>query len=320
MASSWKFNQSGQLDSEFGSNGLRSYNNGFEGEVYTAYLQIDGKIIGAARVINDILLYRLDAKGDPDLGFSPAENTLNNSPLATEQGTVVLDSGVQIVDAELAASGSYAGSTLALSRQGGSNVQDVFSNTGTLSVLNQGSFFAVDGVTIGRVTTNSNGTLVLSFNSNATQSLVNKAMQQIAYTNTSDAPPSSVQIDWTFNDANTGAQGSGGALSVTGSTIVNITAVNDAPLLTGLVPDQTAAVDHLYSYTIPLGTFTDPDLESLTYSITTVSYTHLRAHEIVVWHQQQIISLYQLLMLFLLKIRKFQPKKGTMDLKLPLLR
>jgi len=71
--------------------------------------------------------------------------------------------------------------------------------------------------------------LSLKFNSKATQALVNETLSSIAYANTSDAPPASVQIDWTFSDGNTGAQGAGGALSTTASTTVNITAINDAP-------------------------------------------------------------------------------------------
>ncbi|MCB0968209.1 MAG: VCBS domain-containing protein, partial [Ilumatobacter sp.] len=72
--------------------------------------------------------------------------------------------------------------------------------------------------------------LAFSFNASATNSLVNQAMRQIAYANTSDTPPASVQIDWTFNDGNSGAQGVGGALTANGSTTVTITATNDAPV------------------------------------------------------------------------------------------
>ncbi|MFN9366117.1 MAG: hypothetical protein ACK6CE_15155, partial [Planctomycetota bacterium] len=55
-------------------------------------------------------------------------------------------------------------------------------------------------------------------------------MQQIAYANSSEAPPANVQIDWSFSDGNSGAQGTGGALTATGNVVVNITAVNDAPV------------------------------------------------------------------------------------------
>ena len=86
------------------------------------------------------------------------------------------------------------------------------------------------GATIGTVVSNSGGTLALIFNSSATQTLVNSAMRQIAYSNSSDAPPSSAQIDWTFSDGNTGAQGAGGVLHVIGSSTVSIASVNDAPI------------------------------------------------------------------------------------------
>jgi hypothetical protein len=59
-------------------------------------------------------------------------------------------------------------------------------------------------------------------------------MQNIVYWNTSDSPPASVQIAWTFSDGNSGAQGAGGALSATGSTTVTITGVNVAPVITAL--------------------------------------------------------------------------------------
>jgi len=97
----------------------------------------------------------------------------------------------------------------------------------------------VGGTTIGTYT-NAAGTLVFTFNSSATNALVNSAMQQIAYANSSDTPPASAQIEWAFSDGNLGAQGSGGALTATGNVIVNITAVNDAPVFTS--PGSTATV------------------------------------------------------------------------------
>ncbi|MFN9539525.1 MAG: cadherin domain-containing protein [Planctomycetota bacterium] len=80
----------------------------------------------------------------------------------------------------------------------------------------------------------------MSFNSSATNALVNSAMQQIAYANSSEAPPASVQIDWSFSDGNSGAQGTGGALTATGNVVINITAVNDAPTA---VADTATAVE-----------------------------------------------------------------------------
>jgi hypothetical protein len=56
---------------------------------------------------------------------------------------------------------------------------------------------------------------------------VNLVLSQVTYRNTSNTPPASVNIDWVFSDGNKGAQGTGGAQTVTGSTTVNFTAVND---------------------------------------------------------------------------------------------
>ncbi len=161
----------------------------------------------------------------------PSFTSLNGTPTFTEGGSaVVLDSNVTITDTELTAANNYSGATLTLSRNGGANSQDVYSATGTLSTLTQGGNLVVSGTTVGTVTTNSSGTLVLTFNANATNATVNSVMQQIVYSNSSDAPPASAQINWTFSDGNSGSQGSGGALNATGSVIVSITAVNDAPL------------------------------------------------------------------------------------------
>ncbi len=167
----------------------------------------------------------------PVVNTAPALSGLGGSVSYTENGAlVVLDAYVTIADGQLSADDNFSGATLTLMRNGGAAVQDVFSATGTLGTLTQGATLVVGGTGIGTVTTNSGGALVLTFNAGATNALVNEAIQQIAYGNTSDAPPPSVQIDWTFSDGNTGAQGSGGALTAAGSSTVAITGVNDAPV------------------------------------------------------------------------------------------
>ena len=58
-------------------------------------------------------------------------------------------------------------------------------------------------------------------------------MQQIAYSNTSDSPPSSVQIDWTFDDGGDSVMTQGGtALQTIGSTTVNLIDVDEQASLT----------------------------------------------------------------------------------------
>lgn len=161
---------------------------------------------------------------------APAFSNLDGTPAFTENGAaVVLDANVTVGDVELTTADDFDGASLTLARNGGASAQDQFSATGTLGTLTQGGNLVVAGTTIGTVTTHGAGSLVLTFNGSATNALVNSALQQIAYANSSDTPPASVQIDWTFSDGNAGAQGSGGALTATGSTTVNLTATNDVP-------------------------------------------------------------------------------------------
>jgi uncharacterized delta-60 repeat protein len=264
-----RLNSDGNLDSGFGAGGKVLTDFGGEDICSSIAQQSDGKIVVAGTASNRLILARYNTDGSLDNTFSPPANTLIASPFYIEgYPSVVLDANVQILDAELSAANSYNSATLTLSRHSNASTQDVFSARygGTLSTLTLGSYFAVDSVTIGRVTTNGAGTLTLTFNANATQSLVNSAMQQISYANTSDAPPANVQIDWTFNDGNTGAQGTGGALSVTGSTTVQITATNDSPILAVPLVDQTLTTNIAFSYTVPASAFTDPDIETLAYS------------------------------------------------------
>ena len=165
---------------------------------------------------------------------APSFALLDNTPTFVEDSSaVVLDPNATISDPELNAANDYNGATLTLIRTGGTygtaNPDDVFSGTGTLTSLS--GTLTVDSTNIGTVT-NSGGTLLLTFDANATRALVNSALQQIAYSNTSDAPDASVQIDYFINDKNTGAQGNGGELTWVESITVTITQVNDAPVIT----------------------------------------------------------------------------------------
>ena len=190
--------------------------------------------------------------------------------------SIVLDSNVQIYDQELALINNYSGSSITLSRHDIANSQDIFSakSGGTLTALVSNSYFAVDGITIGRVTTNDKGVISLLFSANASQSLVNRAIQQIAYSNTSDTPPESVQIDWIFNDGNSGEQGSGETLSSIGNTTIKIIASNDYPGFISFIPDQSIKANLPFSYTIPNNIYFDPDLiDVLTFSFKMVDGT-----------------------------------------------
>ncbi|MBI4985677.1 MAG: M10 family metallopeptidase C-terminal domain-containing protein [Rhodocyclales bacterium] len=251
-----RYNADGSLDTTFSGDGkLTTGFNVTLDSTKSVTLQADGKILVAGYGWNgnntDFALVRYNVDGSLDLSFD-GSNSLDGAPVYVEDGApVVLDADVQVYDPELAVAGSYAGATLTLERHGGASAEDSFVAAGTLGALVQGGDLAVSGSVVGTVTQNGGGTLVLTFNGNATGALVNSVLQSLAYLNVSDAPPAAVQIDWRFGDGNAGVQGGGGTLAATGSTTVTVVAADDAaPAFSGTaVVDAfsgTAVGDRLY--------------------------------------------------------------------------
>ncbi|TAL47631.1 MAG: hypothetical protein EPN89_08345 [Methylovulum sp.] len=215
----------------------------------------------------DIALMRYNSNGSLDNTFGTPIDTLNGSVYVTENYImVILDSIVKIFDTELAAQGHYQGASITLMRHGGASSEDVFSGKGDLTF--SGNNAVLSGVTIG-IASNNNGILKIKFNSNATQTRADTVLSSLAYSNSSDNPPASVRIDWTFNDGNTGAQGTGGELTASGSTTVTITPVNDAPILTmpATIHYIDTAFDDVFPMVTGIVTASDIDSSSLTYSI-----------------------------------------------------
>ena len=257
----------GILDAGFGVGGIVTTHLGAYAEGHSVTLQDDGKILLAGISNNgsttDFTLVRYNSDGSLDKAFDAANATQvsfveNNLP-------VVLNNTVGVFDAELNAQGSYEGASLTLARELGANSEDMFSGRGNLSF--SGTDVIVSNVVVGSVT-NSDGTLSITFNANATQIVVDEVVSSIAYLNTNDQPPASVTIDWIFNDNNTlGLQGEGGSLSVVTSTVVNITPVNDAPVLSGVAATLINGIaDTSYVVTVSdlLTGYTDPDGDVLT--------------------------------------------------------
>ena len=175
-----------------------------------------------------------------NISVKQTDGNLSSVTYVEDSTPVVLDADLLLFDAEISAGlDDYSGTTLVLQRNGGQNSDDVFSATGNLVFDGSQVKFPISGTeqVIGTLT-NSDGTLSIEFtNASLTESDINEILQSITYSNTNQAPPSSVQIDWTFNDSNEAAesdpQGTGSSLTATGSTTVNITAVNDAPVISG---------------------------------------------------------------------------------------
>jgi Cadherin-like domain len=202
---------------------------------------------GGVQADTDEIAITVNAVNDPPIfadiggGFVPY----------TENGSaVVLDNDASVGDPDLGTFESYAGARLTLQRQGGASPDDVFGGTdtatGSLDLTHSNGIgenvSLDDGVTfIGTFGQPGDGTFAITFNGNASASDVEKVLRLITYTNTSDNPPASVLIDFTFGDGNgqPGGQDQGTGASpgtVTGTVTVEITQVNDAPQLVNVAP------------------------------------------------------------------------------------
>ena len=149
-------------------------------------------------------------------------------PAYIENGApVLLDTDAAVSDTELDASGNrYAGATLTLRRHGGASADDLFAGAGTLDLTN-GNVSLDSGATfVGSFTRPGDGTFTITFNANADAAAVAAVMRQIVYSNTSENPPASVEVDFIFDDGNgaTGGQGFGAGTAI-GSVTVDITQV-----------------------------------------------------------------------------------------------
>jgi hypothetical protein len=160
----------------------------------------------------------------------PTFSNLDGNPTFVEDGSAeILDNDVVVFDTDInRGEDTFENTTLTLFRNSGGNSDDVFTESGLLGAMTEGGNLVYNSVTVGTVTTNSGGTLVLTFNSVADNDAINRVMQAIAYSNNNDAPPASVQIDWSFNDHNDSSnQGSGGDAIANGSTTVTIVDTTD---------------------------------------------------------------------------------------------
>ena len=242
-----RFNTDGSLDTSFGVAGAWSMTGSTDfSEAHSVSLYNDGtteKIVIGGYTTNfsgsaEATVVRLNGNGslDADLGM----NTLDGNPTFTEGGApVILDADVQVFDEELSSfnsgNGNYNGASVTLVRNGGLSADDVFGFSDGNGVTISGSTLLKNGQIIASFDTSTSGQLVITFtdaNSEIpTSDDVNVVLQQIVYANQSDAPPSSVFIDWIFDDQNSGSQGAGGSADVIGGTTVDITAVNDDPVV-----------------------------------------------------------------------------------------
>ncbi|MFC4348627.1 DUF4347 domain-containing protein [Kordiimonas lipolytica] len=239
----------------------------------------------------------------------PVFTGLDGTPSFTEGGSVVaLDGNVTISDAELdslnGGSGDYSGASLTVLRNGGANANDSLSvvSGGNLTVAggpNGGGTITAGGSVIATISNaGDDDELTITFQdvgTTPTTALVNEVMQAIRYSNSSNDPAASVQIDWSLSDGNSAnAQGSGDNPGIaTGSTTVSITGVNDAPtlsatgsdpnfieggansdLFSGVTADTVEAGQTITSMTLTVTNVSDGADETLTFDGSTIQLTN----------------------------------------------
>ncbi|HMB11314.1 putative Ig domain-containing protein [Saliniramus sp.] len=188
---------------------------------------------------------------------APVFTDLTSSATFIEGGTAVqIAPGVSIADIELdalnAGAGDYSGASLTITRDGGANTDDRFSiaTGGALTAAggpDGGGTISAGGNVIASIANTGNGQLQISFANNGTiptTALVTETLRAVQYAHASDDPPATASLRWSFSDGNSGAsQGTGGVETVTGTTDITITPVNDAPSLTATASDPTFIED-----------------------------------------------------------------------------
>jgi len=184
---------------------------------------------------------------------APVFTDLTSSATFIEGGAAVqIAPSVSIADIELDAlndgAGDYSGAGLTITRDGGANGDDRFSiaTGGALTVAggpDGGGTVSAVGNVIASIADTGNGELQISFANNGTiptTALVTETLRAVQYANASDDPPATASLRWSFSDGNSGgSQGTGGVETVTGTTDITITPVNDAPTLTATASDPT---------------------------------------------------------------------------------
>lgn len=215
-----RFNTDGSLDNSFSVGGVLAVDASNHLDVASdVAIQADGKILvnghsndGAAFRIAAL---RLTSDGEADFNYG--------APIYVEGGpAIVIDSDINLFDVELSDADNFAGTLIALTRSASTDASDVFANSGNLAPLLTSGSVVVSNTTIGSVLFNGSGLLTIELNSNATQELVNEMMQSITYRNTSSDLPNFVQLNWSVDDGNTGAQGVGGNLQTTGTSVIRM--------------------------------------------------------------------------------------------------
>ena len=154
-------------------------------------------------------------------------------------GAVVIEQGDDVVVTDVDSTDFDTGSLIVQFTAGSDSAEDVLAirnqGVGAGQIGVSGSNVTYAGTTIGTFTGGTGGTnLVITFNSNADPTATTALIKNITYQNTDTDNPTTTSrsVRFTLND------GGGGATIRT--TTVNVTGVNDVPVITNLASDNLA--------------------------------------------------------------------------------
>ena len=196
-----RFNTNGSLDTSFGNNGtLTTDFNGLEDSAYSMAIQPDGKIVVAGNA--GIGFYPAFALARYN-GTGPAMQSIEND------GAKVIDSVITLTDPD---SSNMASATIQINGNYHSNEDTLSITPGDLL----GGVHASWDAGIGKLT----------LTGSATTANYVSMLEHIRYTNSSDDPHNDPRtLTWTVND--------GTVNSTPQATTITVTAVNDAPVISG---------------------------------------------------------------------------------------
>jgi uncharacterized delta-60 repeat protein len=216
-----RYNSDGTLDTSFGTNGILIRDVSSSEIGFDIAVDDNGKFLSLLNTNfganTDLLIERRNPNGSLDDG---------STTYVKGQNPVVIDALIDVSDPELSGVGDFGGARFTLSRNGGANTDDVFGASGNLGSLSQGGLLVLSNSNIGTVTTNSAGSLDITFASGATEAQVEEVMRSVTYQNDAGSPPSSVSLDWTFYDGTSGTP-----LNATATSTLAIDANADVPSL-----------------------------------------------------------------------------------------
>jgi hypothetical protein len=250
----------------------------------------DGGATGSGGTQSDIddLSITVAAVNDTPVVSSTAPVSTNEQTAVTVASTVTL-SDIDL-DAFNGGAGNYAGATLRAANNGGDSPTDLFTIVNGANYTVSGANLVDGSNNVFATFAGGSGTqLVITFTSTgtpATTALVQDVAQHIQYTNTSDAPPASVDVVIALNDGdfvsgNQGIEPNGSFLDsiATDVVTVNLTAVNDNPTVdlngAGIGSDTSISYTENDPATklAPSATAADPDLLDFNTGTVTFQYS-----------------------------------------------